>query len=311
MHTNCLIKFLSDVLLAFFKNSIFHTIWQMLPTNIFIWIPFLQLKMNCCLLWIAPILWTWFLVSFDYILLENVYIFPKKKKNLWLIFSGFRYIIHCRQKYGLPLPSPVIRVSIWLFFLIPLTQCMFSFVKEKVSCIAYRLKILLIWFRKHWENVIYHLKFVQSIYSLLKFVRKNSDSWVSTEGVANCSRTALSSISWLWISIFSVNRKDVVSLPNGVFAHAYLYGKRFVGPITSTIRSLRKELYMVPYHEIDWNEARNLCAKISKNYTFFSPLSFLHLTFTLPYYNIFYSFFKLLLLHSKIIQIIGFKDTSK
>ncbi|KAK4607134.1 hypothetical protein RGQ29_001095 [Quercus rubra] len=42
---------------------------------------------------------------------------------------------------------------------------------------------------------------------------------------------------------------------------SYLYGKRFVNPITSTIRSLRKELYTVPYHEIDWNEARNLCAK--------------------------------------------------
>ncbi|KAK7857823.1 cycloartenol synthase [Quercus suber] len=42
---------------------------------------------------------------------------------------------------------------------------------------------------------------------------------------------------------------------------SYLYGKRFVGPITSTIRSLTKELYTVPYHEIDWNEARNLCAK--------------------------------------------------
>ncbi|KAL0012885.1 hypothetical protein SO802_007993 [Lithocarpus litseifolius] len=42
---------------------------------------------------------------------------------------------------------------------------------------------------------------------------------------------------------------------------SYLYGKRFVGPITSTIQSLRKELYTVPYHEIDWNEAHNLCAK--------------------------------------------------
>ncbi|KAK7834309.1 cycloartenol synthase [Quercus suber] len=50
---------------------------------------------------------------------------------------------------------------------------------------------------------------------------------------------------------------------------SYLYGKRFVGPITSTIQSLRKELYTVPYHEIDWNEARNLCVKIGKNYTFF------------------------------------------
>ncbi|KAM3702008.1 hypothetical protein ACJW31_05G218100 [Castanea mollissima] len=42
---------------------------------------------------------------------------------------------------------------------------------------------------------------------------------------------------------------------------SYLDGKRFVGPILPTIRSLRKELYTVPYHEIDWNETRNLCAK--------------------------------------------------
>ncbi|XP_021893546.1 cycloartenol synthase 2-like isoform X1 [Carica papaya] len=42
---------------------------------------------------------------------------------------------------------------------------------------------------------------------------------------------------------------------------SYLYGRRFVGPISSTVLSLRKELYTVPYHEIDWNQARNLCAK--------------------------------------------------
>ncbi|XVF19107.1 hypothetical protein REPUB_Repub11eG0081500 [Reevesia pubescens] len=42
---------------------------------------------------------------------------------------------------------------------------------------------------------------------------------------------------------------------------SYLYGKRFVGPITPTILALRKELFAVPYHEIDWNQARNLCAK--------------------------------------------------
>ena len=50
---------------------------------------------------------------------------------------------------------------------------------------------------------------------------------------------------------------------------SYLYGKRFIGPIMSTIWSLRKELYTIPYHEIDRNEARNLCAKIGKNYTIF------------------------------------------
>ncbi|KAI3974446.1 hypothetical protein MKX01_017939, partial [Papaver californicum] len=42
---------------------------------------------------------------------------------------------------------------------------------------------------------------------------------------------------------------------------SYLYGKRFVGPITPTVLSLWKELFTVPYHEVDWNEARDLCAK--------------------------------------------------
>ncbi|CAI0456094.1 unnamed protein product [Linum tenue] len=42
---------------------------------------------------------------------------------------------------------------------------------------------------------------------------------------------------------------------------SYLYGKRFVGPITPTVLSLRKELFNVPFHEVDWNLARNECAK--------------------------------------------------
>ncbi|XP_034696603.1 cycloartenol synthase 2-like [Vitis riparia] len=42
---------------------------------------------------------------------------------------------------------------------------------------------------------------------------------------------------------------------------SYIYGKRFVGPITPTIISLRNELYIVPYQEVDWNQARNQCAK--------------------------------------------------
>ncbi|XP_052198230.1 lupeol synthase-like [Diospyros lotus] len=42
---------------------------------------------------------------------------------------------------------------------------------------------------------------------------------------------------------------------------SYLYGKRYVGPITSLVRSLRQELYHQPYHLIDWNKARNTCAK--------------------------------------------------
>ncbi|XP_065881553.1 cycloartenol synthase 2-like [Euphorbia lathyris] len=42
---------------------------------------------------------------------------------------------------------------------------------------------------------------------------------------------------------------------------SYLYGKRFVGPITSLVLSIRRELYTIPYHEINWDNARFLCAK--------------------------------------------------
>ncbi|XP_020408406.1 achilleol B synthase isoform X3 [Zea mays] len=42
---------------------------------------------------------------------------------------------------------------------------------------------------------------------------------------------------------------------------AYLYGKKFVGPITPTILSIRNEIYKIPYDEVDWNKARDTCAK--------------------------------------------------
>ncbi|KAE8665058.1 Lupeol synthase [Hibiscus syriacus] len=42
---------------------------------------------------------------------------------------------------------------------------------------------------------------------------------------------------------------------------SYLYGKRFVGAITDLIKQLRQELYNQPYHEINWNAARNTVAK--------------------------------------------------
>ncbi|XP_057980580.1 lanosterol synthase-like isoform X2 [Malania oleifera] len=42
---------------------------------------------------------------------------------------------------------------------------------------------------------------------------------------------------------------------------SYLYGRRFVGSISALILSLRRELYTQPYHLIDWDCARSLCAK--------------------------------------------------
>ncbi|KAF3333061.1 cycloartenol synthase-like protein [Carex littledalei] len=42
---------------------------------------------------------------------------------------------------------------------------------------------------------------------------------------------------------------------------SYIYGRRFIGKITPLVLELRKELYSVPYDRIDWNKARNECAK--------------------------------------------------
>ncbi|KAL5542923.1 hypothetical protein UlMin_010633 [Ulmus minor] len=42
---------------------------------------------------------------------------------------------------------------------------------------------------------------------------------------------------------------------------SYLYATRFVGPINAVVLSLRKELYTLPYHLVDWDHARNLCHK--------------------------------------------------
>ncbi|CAM8996915.1 unnamed protein product [Rhodiola kirilowii] len=42
---------------------------------------------------------------------------------------------------------------------------------------------------------------------------------------------------------------------------SYLYGKRFVGPITTLILELRKELHNQPYEKIQWTKVRHLVAK--------------------------------------------------
>jgi hypothetical protein len=47
---------------------------------------------------------------------------------------------------------------------------------------------------------------------------------------------------------------------------AYLYGKKFVGPITPTILALREEIYTDPYHTIDWAQACNACSKVTNKY---------------------------------------------
>lgn len=42
---------------------------------------------------------------------------------------------------------------------------------------------------------------------------------------------------------------------------SYLYGKKFVCSTTSLVLSIRREIYTIPYHQIDWEQTTNLCAK--------------------------------------------------
>ncbi|XP_059665419.1 dammarenediol II synthase-like [Cornus florida] len=42
---------------------------------------------------------------------------------------------------------------------------------------------------------------------------------------------------------------------------SYLYGRKYVGPITDLVKSLRHELYSHPYDQIDWNKTRHNCCK--------------------------------------------------
>ena len=42
---------------------------------------------------------------------------------------------------------------------------------------------------------------------------------------------------------------------------SYLYGMRATGELTPLVMSLREELYTKDYANIDWNAARNQCAK--------------------------------------------------
>lgn len=42
---------------------------------------------------------------------------------------------------------------------------------------------------------------------------------------------------------------------------SYVYAKRFEPKMTKLTQELREELYVAPYSKIDWNKARNQCAK--------------------------------------------------
>ena len=67
---------------------------------------------------------------------------------------------------------------------------------------------------------------------------------------------------WLLPNIFPFHPSKMLCYCRLVYMPmSYLYGKRFVGSITSLVQSLRQELYTDSYHQINWNKARNTVAK--------------------------------------------------
>ncbi|XP_027176693.1 lupeol synthase-like [Coffea eugenioides] len=67
---------------------------------------------------------------------------------------------------------------------------------------------------------------------------------------------------WLLPKFFPIHPEKMLCYCRLVYMPmSYLYGKRFVGTITRLVISLRQELYVQPYYEINWDKARNTCAK--------------------------------------------------
>ncbi|KAL8108334.1 hypothetical protein AgCh_024698 [Apium graveolens] len=47
----------------------------------------------------------------------------------------------------------------------------------------------------------------------------------------------------------------------GYMPMSYLYGRRYHGPITDLVLTLRQEIYLIPYEDINWNKQRHNCCK--------------------------------------------------
>ncbi|GMH10871.1 hypothetical protein Nepgr_012712 [Nepenthes gracilis] len=87
--------------------------------------------------------------------------------------------------------------------------------------------------------------------------------WLSILGVFDWSGcNPMPPEFWMFPSFFPVHPGKIWCYCRMVYLPmSYLYGKRFVGPITPLILQLRKELHTQPYNSINWSRVRNLCAK--------------------------------------------------
>ncbi|KAL4309388.1 hypothetical protein GQ457_01G047890 [Hibiscus cannabinus] len=93
-------------------------------------------------------------------------------------------------------------------------------------------------------------------------------TWLSLLGVYEWSGcNPMPPEFWLFPSYFPIHPANMLSLCRVTYMPmSYLYGKKFVGPITPLILQLRQELHIEPYTEIDWSKKRHLCAKEDLHY---------------------------------------------
>ncbi|MED6132999.1 Beta-amyrin synthase [Stylosanthes scabra] len=89
-------------------------------------------------------------------------------------------------------------------------------------------------------------------------------TWLSILGLFEwCGTNPMPPEFWLIPSFFPMHPAKMWCYCRLVYMPmSYLYGKRFVGPITPLVLQLRQELYnKLPYEKVDWKKARHQCAK--------------------------------------------------
>ncbi|KAL3736990.1 hypothetical protein ACJRO7_025854 [Eucalyptus globulus] len=88
-------------------------------------------------------------------------------------------------------------------------------------------------------------------------------TWLSIFGLFNWSGTnPMPPEFWILPSFLPIHPAKMWCYCRMVYMPmSYLYGKRFVGPITPLVRQLREELHSQPYDMICWRKVRHLCAK--------------------------------------------------
>ncbi|KAL1318857.1 hypothetical protein AAHE18_15G235400 [Arachis hypogaea] len=87
--------------------------------------------------------------------------------------------------------------------------------------------------------------------------------WVSVLGVYEWSGSnPFPPEVWLVPKCSPIHPGQMLSYSRLVYMPiSYVYGKKFVAPLTDLVRSLREEMYNEPYDQINWNKARNIVAK--------------------------------------------------